>query len=155
MKEVRMVYEETSRICADMFTKAFSNAAAWRHACALIPIVDPIALPVFVRSPDLAHQPPERSSPERRGVPNSDADDSGAALSTFSRRKFYGMDHSFIPISVNQPFINRIRDLAVGVNVEKGKTVVFGLCIRHDLATLSEETFLTSKDDHGFEHLVK
>ena len=71
MEDIRMVYEETSRMCADMFTKAFSNAAAWRHACDLIQIVDPVALVALVRSSDLAHQPPERSSPERGAYPTA------------------------------------------------------------------------------------
>ena len=67
MKEIRMVYEEASRMCADIFTQAFSDAVAWRHACGLIQIVDPAALVTYVRSSDLAHQPPKRSSLERRG----------------------------------------------------------------------------------------
>jgi len=71
MKEIRMVYEETSRMCADIFTKAFTNAVAWRHACDLIQIVDPAVLVALVRSPDLAHQPPGRSSPERGGYPTA------------------------------------------------------------------------------------
>ncbi|MFM7983306.1 MAG: hypothetical protein ACKPKO_28690, partial [Candidatus Fonsibacter sp.] len=38
------MYEATSSAYADMFTKACSNAVAWRHACDLINIVDPFCL---------------------------------------------------------------------------------------------------------------
>ncbi len=66
MKEIRMVYEATSRMCADIFTGAFTNALAWRHACDLIQIVDPSILPTLVRSPDFSHDVPARFSTERR-----------------------------------------------------------------------------------------
>ena len=62
-----MVYEETSRMFVDIFTQEFSNAVAWRHACDLIQVVDLVVLAALARSPDLAHQPPGRSSPERGG----------------------------------------------------------------------------------------
>ena len=40
MKEIQIVYEETSRTCADIFAKAFTNAVKWTHACDLIQLVN-------------------------------------------------------------------------------------------------------------------
>ena len=55
-------------VCAlTFFTKAFSNAVAWRHACDLNQIVDPSALSTLVISPDLALEPPPPVLPERGG----------------------------------------------------------------------------------------
>ena len=71
MKEIRMVYEATSRMCADIFTKASSNAVAWRHDCDLVQIVDLSALPTFVRSLDLSHDVLGRSSLARGGYPTA------------------------------------------------------------------------------------
>ena len=41
------------------------------------------------------------------------------------------------------------------MNVEKGKTVVFGLSNRRDFATLSDETFSPQRYNHGLEQLVQ
>ncbi|MFM7982558.1 MAG: hypothetical protein ACKPKO_24875, partial [Candidatus Fonsibacter sp.] len=64
MKEINLVYEATSRMCVDIFTKAFSNAVAWRRACDLIQIVDPSVLFTLVVSPDLALETPPPVRPE-------------------------------------------------------------------------------------------
>ena len=68
MKEIGMGNEATSRMCGDIFTKAFTNDLAWRHACDLVQIVVPSVLPTLVRSLDLRHDVPERSSTERGGT---------------------------------------------------------------------------------------
>ena len=71
MKDIRMVYEETSRMCADIFTKAFANAVNWKHACVLIHTVNPAVLFTLAISLDLRHDVPERRSPESRGYPTT------------------------------------------------------------------------------------
>ena len=38
--DVDLVYEDTARMCADIFTKAFKDEPAWTHACWLINIGD-------------------------------------------------------------------------------------------------------------------
>ncbi|MFM7982960.1 MAG: hypothetical protein ACKPKO_26910, partial [Candidatus Fonsibacter sp.] len=67
MKEISLVYEATARMCADIFTKAFSKVVAWRHACDLIQIIDSSVLSKLVISPDLAHEPPAPVPPDREG----------------------------------------------------------------------------------------
>ena len=112
-----MVYEATGRMCAVIFTKAFTNVIAWRHACDLIQIVDPSVLPALVRSLDRSHDVPARSSTERgaRGGPNSDIDDYEAALSTLTYYKEGGT-------SINHPFIDAVRDTTKYIIIEKGKS---------------------------------
>ena len=67
MKEVQVVFEETSRMCADIFTKAFTSAVNWTHACDLIQIVNPDVLSILTCSSELKHQIPIRSSTESGG----------------------------------------------------------------------------------------
>ena len=64
MKEISLVYESTSRMCADIFTKAFPNAVACHHACDLIHIVDPTTVSKLISYVDLA--PSESASADDR-----------------------------------------------------------------------------------------
>ena len=45
-KDFDLVYELTSRMCADIYTKAFVDAGKWESACELINIIDPSATEV-------------------------------------------------------------------------------------------------------------
>ena len=38
--DLKLVYEDTSRQCADIYTKAFTDAAKWVAACDVINIID-------------------------------------------------------------------------------------------------------------------
>ena len=40
-KDFELVHEDTSTMCADIYTKAFSDAVKWQHACELANIVEP------------------------------------------------------------------------------------------------------------------
>ena len=40
-RDFELIYELTSRMCADIYTKAFSDSGKWEAACELINIVDP------------------------------------------------------------------------------------------------------------------
>ena len=40
-KEMELVYEASPRMCADIYTKTFTDKDKWRHACWLIGLVDP------------------------------------------------------------------------------------------------------------------
>ena len=40
-KDFELVHEDTSTMCADIYTKAFNDAVKWQHACELANIVDP------------------------------------------------------------------------------------------------------------------
>ena len=42
--DFKLVYEETTSQCADIYTKAFTDVAKWEKACWLINVVDPKAL---------------------------------------------------------------------------------------------------------------
>merc|ERR1712004_690391 len=46
-KDISLVYELTSRMCADIYTKAFTDASKWQDACWLINVVDPALLQQF------------------------------------------------------------------------------------------------------------
>ena len=87
MKAIKVVCEETSRMCAYICAKAFTNGVNWTHACGLIQMVNPTVFAPLVRSPDLRHKFPEGASKER-GVPNSEFDDSELALLSRKRISF-------------------------------------------------------------------
>ena len=76
-----------------------------------------------------------------RGVPNSDATDFDAALSTFSRRLEDGNDRLSIPISINQSFIDKVSRIVADMNIEKGASVILGLCNRESSANISDDIF--------------
>ena len=40
-EQLDLVYEVTTRMCADIYTKTFDNADKWKHACWLIGLVNP------------------------------------------------------------------------------------------------------------------
>ena len=44
---IRMFYEESSKMCGDIYTKAFTDLARWLHACNLINVIDPAQLIAF------------------------------------------------------------------------------------------------------------
>ena len=67
MKEIQLVHEETSRMCADIFTKALTTAVNRTHACEFIQINNPEKLSLLTSSPILRHQIPTRSSTESGG----------------------------------------------------------------------------------------
>ena len=46
-KDISLVYELTSRMCADIYTKAFTDASKWQDACWLINVVDPALIKNF------------------------------------------------------------------------------------------------------------
>ncbi len=67
MMDISLVYEASLRMCADIFTKAFSNAVAWRHACDLIQITDLAVLSKLAVSPYISHEAPKPVPPKRGG----------------------------------------------------------------------------------------
>ena len=44
---IRIIYEVSAKMCADIYTKAFTDATKWSAACDLINIVDPKRISVF------------------------------------------------------------------------------------------------------------
>ncbi len=38
-KEIQLGYEDTNHMCADVFTKAFTNVVSWAHAYASFQII--------------------------------------------------------------------------------------------------------------------
>ena len=48
-KDFDLVYELTSRMCADIYTKAFVHSGKWESACELINIIDPSKLRKIVQ----------------------------------------------------------------------------------------------------------
>ena len=44
---IRMFDEESSKMCGDIYTKAFTDLARWLHACNLINVIDPAQLTAF------------------------------------------------------------------------------------------------------------
>eukprot|EP00974_Lingulodinium_polyedra_P012106 1168995-Lingulodinium_polyedra.AAC.1 len=42
--QLRMAYEESENMCADIYTKLFTYGDKWIHACELIGVFDPVKL---------------------------------------------------------------------------------------------------------------
>ena len=47
--DMRLVYELTAKMCADIYTKAFTDTTKWQAACWLINVVDPAQLKNYLR----------------------------------------------------------------------------------------------------------
>ena len=65
--DLDLAYEVSSRMCADIYTKAFTDADKWRLACWLINICDPKELNKFARQSNEWNQ----TSAAERGVPST------------------------------------------------------------------------------------
>ena len=50
--DLSLVYELTTRMCADIYTKAFTDVNKWKAACWFINIVDPYQLKDFLKDND-------------------------------------------------------------------------------------------------------
>ena len=59
--DLTLAYEITSRMCADIYTKAFTDAEKWRLACWLINVCDPKELPELARRSMERDEPPPQS----------------------------------------------------------------------------------------------
>ena len=62
-QDVDLVYEVSSKMCADIYTKAFTDASKWIAACDLINIVDPSRLRQFITGYVAPPTPVAMSSP--------------------------------------------------------------------------------------------
>ena len=48
-EDFHLLYEKTDRMCADIYTKAFTDTSKWDAACGLINIVDPKVLQRYLQ----------------------------------------------------------------------------------------------------------
>ena len=62
-QEIELVYEVSAKMCADIYTKAFTDASKWIAACDLINIVDPSRLRQFITDCITPPPPVALSSP--------------------------------------------------------------------------------------------
>ena len=62
-QDIDLVYEVSSKMCADIYTKAFTDASKWIAACDLINIVDPSRLRQFITGCITPPTPVALSSP--------------------------------------------------------------------------------------------
>ena len=60
-EDLNLAYELTSRMCADIYTKAFTDADKWRLACWLINICDPKELKELAKRSSERDEPPPQS----------------------------------------------------------------------------------------------
>ena len=76
-KDFDLVYELTTRMCADIYTKAFVDSGKWEAACELINIIDPSKLRKIVQqrliedAEALNNGGGNSSDPVVRGTPTS------------------------------------------------------------------------------------
>eukprot|EP00969_Alexandrium_andersonii_P173066 7649877-Alexandrium_andersonii.AAC.1 len=57
-----MRYEDTSGVCAGIYTKTFDDVAKWTHACDLINIALPSRLPDLYKAYEVYWNKPPRSN---------------------------------------------------------------------------------------------
>ena len=62
-EEIKLVYELSSKMCADICTKAFPDGPKWTAACDLINVVDPQRIRQFMTDYSNPPQPVALSSP--------------------------------------------------------------------------------------------
>ena len=65
-KDFKLVYEESAKMCADIYTKAFTDAQKWQAVCWLINIVDPAEIVHMLKQSEEGSADP----PPGGGVPN-------------------------------------------------------------------------------------
>ena len=46
-----------------------------------------------------------------------------------------------IPLNINQSFIDKVRRIVADMNIEKGSSVILGLCNRESFVNISDDTF--------------
>ena len=83
-KDFELVHEDTSTMCADIYTKAFSDATKWQHACELANIVDPQEFERRLRRKGGLDPPVPVPRPKKAGDTPSDWD--GAPCRGYSVR---------------------------------------------------------------------
>ena len=62
-QDIDLVYELSAKMCADIYTKAFTDAIKWQAACDLINILDPARLDTLTRTSSEDVKSPAMSSP--------------------------------------------------------------------------------------------
>jgi hypothetical protein len=68
MSEIELVYAKTDTMCADIYTKAFSDQRKWEAACWLIGVIDPTDLVKIVALGD-SPPPPGGGGPQNPSSP--------------------------------------------------------------------------------------
>ena len=80
-KDLTLVYELTSRMCADIYTKAFTDASKWEAACWLINVVDPAKLKdLMAHHADLQSPPNDGGGVPKQPSKTKADDDDGHAF---------------------------------------------------------------------------
>ena len=73
----QLVYEPSSSMAADIFTKPFTNQPGWDHVCSLINICDDTCINDLVSNGDRPPPYPQGGTPRKLGVWSINPDGSG------------------------------------------------------------------------------
>ena len=58
MRNIIFVYDETTRMSADIYTKSFTDRIRWTHACNLFQIINQTTILTLMVSDALSHETP-------------------------------------------------------------------------------------------------